>query len=164
MKKLSALIILAIAFSSCSTTTESGIDTSTISVADKYMNAIQTKNIDKLSSLLSDDFKGYGTMGDSTDKAGMIEKWKKLFNAYDSIQFLQSIKAAAKANEGPYPGDYVTCWSRMKVTYKDGRGPVDIGVNNIFRVSDGKINVARTFFNEADSMRQLGYQFIPPSK
>ena len=36
--------------------------------------------------------------------------------------------------------------------------PGDVGIE------DGKIVHSRTFYNEADALRQLGYSLVPPDK
>jgi limonene-1,2-epoxide hydrolase len=168
MKKLSLYVVImlfTIVLTSCSTsTTESGINTDNLSLGTKFMDAIHDKDTAKLDRIFADDFIGYGSgTGDSMNKAEAIAKWKTLFDTYESIEVLQSSSAAAKTNEGPNAGDYVTTWAGVKITYKNGKGPVTLAVNYIFRVKDGKINLSRAFFNEADTMRQLGYQFIPPA-
>jgi hypothetical protein len=34
-------------------------------------------------------------------------------------------------------------------------------MNAVYRIEDGKITVSRSFYNEADVLRQLGYDYYP---
>ena len=168
MKKLSFYIVIMlsmIAMASCSTgTTESGINTDILSVGTKFMDAWHDKDTAKLSRLLADDFVGLGpSTGDSMNKGEALAKWKSIMDNLDAIDVSQNFNAAAKVAEGPNAGDYVTSWARGNIKYKNGKD-VHITLNYVFRVKDGKIDRSISFVNEADTMRQLGYQIIPPAK
>jgi limonene-1,2-epoxide hydrolase len=164
MKKIffSASIIFLLA--SCSAN-DHDINTDNLSVVQKYLKAVESKDVDAMTSMLSDDYIGYGpSFSDSTNKTDAIANWKNVAeNLYDSIQYTRSVVLAAKLTDGPRPGDYIAQWASLKITYKDGRGPVYLNVSAVYRVENGKINLSRTFYDEADAYRQLGYQFVPPS-
>jgi hypothetical protein len=34
----------------------------------------------------------------------------------------------------------------------------------VYKIENGKIELSRTFYNEADVLRQLGYQFSMPNQ
>jgi len=163
MKKLAVLLSLA-ALASCSDN-GNNINTDNISVVKKYVEAVESKNVDAMAALLSDDYMGYGpSFSDSINKADAITNWKNLAaNLYDSIKYTRSVNLAAKITDGPRPGDYVVDWSSLKITYKDGRGPIYLYVNAVYRIENGKITMSRTFYDEADAYRQLGYTFVPPA-
>jgi hypothetical protein len=163
MKQLFAFLSPVLLLASCSSN-DQGINTDNIDVIEKYAQAVQNKNVDAMANLLADDYIGYGpSFGDSINKADAVASWKDLAaNLYDSIKYERSINMAAKVTDGPHPGDYVSSWSNMRITYKNGRGSVNLFVNVIYRVENGKITMSRTFYDEADAMRQLGYQFEPP--
>lgn len=168
MKKLSLYVLImlfTIVMASCtSSTTESGINTDILSVGTKFMNAWHDKDTAALSRLLADDFKGMGpATGDSMNKAEALVKWKSIMDAFESVEVLQNFNAAAKVSEGENAGDYVTSWAKTNIKYKDGKS-VKLTLNYVFRVKDGKIDRSLSFVNEADTMRQLGYQFVPPAK
>ena len=159
-----AVLLSLAALASCSAN-NNNINTDNISVVKKYVAAVESKNVNAMAALLSDDYIGYGpSFSDSINKADAIANWKNVAeNLYDSIQYTRSVNLAAKITDGPRPGDYVVDWSSLKITYKDGRGPVYLFVNAIYRIENGKITMSRTFYDEADAYRQLGYQFVPPS-
>jgi ketosteroid isomerase-like protein len=165
MKHLLTFLCLVLFLVSCSTA-DQGVNTGNIAVIERYAQAVQSKNVDSMAALLADDYIGYGpSFTDSINRADAIANWRNLVaNLYDSIQYTRSINMAAKVTEGPHPGDYVSSWSSVRITYKNGQGPVNLFVNVVYRVENGKITMSRTFYDEADAMRQLGYQFVPPSK
>src|SRR5690349_14036938 len=150
---------------SCSNT-DKGVNTDNIAVIERYAQAVESKNVDSMSALLADDYVGYGpSFTDSINKAEAVANWKDLLTTlYDSIKYTRSVNIAAKLTDGPHPGDYVSSWSSVRITYKNGKGPVNLFVNVIYRVENGKITLSRTFYDEADAMRQLGYNFVPPTE
>jgi hypothetical protein len=141
-----------------------GVNTDNIAIIERYAQAVEHKNVDSMSTLLSDDYKGYGpSVADSITKAEAVANWKNLMvNLYDSIHYTRSVNIAAKLTDAPHPGDYVSSWSSIRITYKNDKEPVNLFVNVIYRVDNGTITLSRTFYDEADAMRQLGYEFVPP--
>jgi hypothetical protein len=163
MKQLAAFISAVLLLASCAER-DKRINRDDFAVVERYTQAIQNRNVDSISTLLADDYMGYGpSFKDTINKADAIANWKSLAGTlYDSIQYNNTVNIASKVPDGPHPGDYVSSWSSVKITYKNGKGPVNLLVNVIYRVENGKITLSRTFYNEADSMRQLGYDFVPP--
>lgn len=164
MKQLLAYTCMILFLLSCNNANQ-GINTDNISVVERYAAAVQSKNVDSMAALLADDYVGYGpSFTDSINKAGAVANWRDLAaNLYDSITYTRSVNLAAKITDGPHPGDYVSSWSSVRITYKNGKGPVNLLVNVVYRIENGKITMSRTFYDEADAMRQLGYQFVPPA-
>ena len=164
--KQSITILSAILFLLSCNRSDQGIYNKNFDVIERYTQAVQNNNVDSMSALLSDDYVGYGpSFTDSINKAEAIANWRNLAaNLYDSIQYRNSVNIAAEVPDGPHPGDYVSNWSSVRITYKNGRGAVKLLVNIIYRVENGKITLTRTFYDEADAMRQLGYQFVPPGQ
>jgi limonene-1,2-epoxide hydrolase len=56
----------------------------------------------------------------------------------------------------------VITWAYLTIKYKDGRGPVNLWVNVEYKIENGKIAQSRTFYDEADVLRQLNYTIEPP--
>lgn len=139
-----------------------------LALANKYMQAVETNDIAMMSSLLADNYKGYGPSdGDSTDKEQAIQNWKyNIENLYESVKYSghQNIAVTIKEGEQALPGDWVSNWALLTIKYKDGRGPVHVWVNAVYKIENGKIVMSRTFYNEADVLRQLGYQFSMPAQ
>src|SRR4051794_10916994 len=165
MKQLIAFISAVLFLASCANK-DQGVNKDNFAVIERYAQAVQNKNVDSMSALLADDYMGYGpSFNDSINKADAVANWRNLVaTLYDSIQYTHSVNIAAKVPDGPHPGDYISSWSSMRITYKNGQGPVNLLVNVIYRVENGKITLSRTFYDEADAMRQLGYNFVPPGQ
>ena len=164
MKVIPAFLVLSILLAACSGAGEQErIGKENIAVIEKYIQAVQTKDTQVMSDLLADNYVGYGpSFSDSTNKEQAIANWKDVAeNLYDEIEYKRTVNIAAKVTEGPHPGNFVSDWASLKITYKDGRGPVFLNMNAIYRIENGKITLSRTFYNEADVLRQLGYDFSP---
>ena len=136
-----------------------------LALAEKYRHAVETKDIAIMDSLLADNYMGYGpSVGDSVTKAQAIDNWKtSVSTLYESIDYTQSETLPVTVPDGPRAGDWVSNWALLTIKYKDGRGPVQVWVNAAYKIENGKIVRSRTFYNEADVLRQLGYEFVQPT-
>lgn len=158
------LLCLSILIAACAdTNNQQQIEKENIAVIEKYIQAVQTKDTQTMSDLLADNYVGYGpSFSDSTNKEQAIASWKDVAeNLYDKIEYTRTVNIAEKVTDGPHPGNFVSDWASLKITYKDGRGPVYLNMNAIYRIENGKITLSRTFYNEADVLRQLGYDYFP---
>lgn len=164
MRTLLAVLLFGTLIAACSGDHQQSIDRENIAVIEKYIQAVQAKDTQTMSDLLSEDYIGYGpSYNDTTNKEQAIASWKDVAeNLYDKIEYTRTVNIGAKITDGPHPGNYVADWASLKITYKDGRGPVFLTMNAVYRVENGKITVSRTFYNEADVLSQLGYEFYPP--
>jgi limonene-1,2-epoxide hydrolase len=144
------------------------IEKENLEVVKKYMNAVETNNIEEMSALLADNYKGYGpSVNDSTTKEEAINNWKQnIANLYESVKYSRYQNVAIKVPEGEEAkaGQWVSNWAQVTIKYKDGRGPVEVWLNAVYKLENGKITLSRTTYNEADVLRQLGYEFLPPAK
>ena len=165
MKQFIFLLAISGSLFSCTSSTDKQAIES-LAIAKKYEEAVETNNIPAMDSLLADNYMGYGpSVGDSINKAGALESWKyNAENLYESIRYTrhQNIAVTVKEGEGADPGDWVSNWAYLTIKYKDGRGPVNVWVNAVYKIENGKIARSRTFYNEADVLRQLGYSMQPP--
>jgi len=158
MKQLIVLAIIGIFLAACTSSAEKK-ERENLAIAQKYMKAVETKNISVIDSLLADNYMGYGpSIGDSINKEGAVLNTKFLMdNLYESFEFTRHKEIAVTVRKGEAMGDWVLNWAYLTIKYKDGRGPVNLWVNIVYRIENGKIVHSRTFYNEADAMRQLGY-------
>lgn len=163
MKQLILFAAISIGLFSCSPSS-SNKESENLAIAKKYMEAVETKNSALMDSLLAENYMGYGpSVSDSTNKEEAIKNWKdNADNLYESIQYTRHKELAVTVKEGEAPGDWVLNWAYLTIKYKDGRGPVNVWVNAAYRIENGKIVHSRTFYNEADVLRQLGYTIVPP--
>ena len=161
MKQLIGLVIIGIFLAGCATSAEKK-EKENMAIALKYMKAVETKNIIAMDSLLAENYMGYGpSVGDSINKEGAILNFKYLAeNLYESFEYTRHKELAVTVKEGEAVGDWVLNWAYLTIKFKDGRGPVHVWVNVVYRIENGKIVHSRTFYNEADVLRQLGYSII----
>jgi limonene-1,2-epoxide hydrolase len=165
MKQFLFILLFFVTVSSCTSSTKEQTNAS-VAVVEKYKAAIQSKNYAAMDSLLADNYMGYGPSTiDSTNKAGALENWKNnAENLYESIEFsqVQNLPVVIEENtEGMAAGNWVSSWSLATIKYKDGRGPVQLWVNVEYKIENGKIVYTRTFYDEADVLRQLNYSIEP---
>jgi limonene-1,2-epoxide hydrolase len=162
MKQLILFIAICFSIISCKSDTDKKTSEN-IALVEKYLHAVDSNDVGTMESLLADNYKGYGpSIGDSITKKEAIENWKEhLTNLYETLDFTQSQIIALTIPEGPTAGDWVSNWVYLTIKYKDGRGPVHIWVNAIYKIENGKIARSRTFYNEADVLRQLGHVMVP---
>lgn len=158
MRKFFTLSAIVLFMAACSGNEQSKIEAENIAVIEKYIQAVQSKDTQTMSDLLADNYIGYGpSYYDTINKEQAIASWKEISeNLYDKIEYTRTVNIAATLTEGPHPGNWVSDWASLKITYKDGSGPVFMSINATYRVENGKITVSRSFYNEADVLRQLG--------
>ncbi len=128
-----------------------------IAIVEKYIQAVQNKDLKTMEDLLSDDYMGYGpAFSDSINKADAIANFKNVAeNLYDKISYARSLNIAAEVKDGPHPGNFVSNWAHLTISFKDGRGPINLYANTAYRIENGKITMTRTIYDEADAERQL---------
>lgn len=163
MKQLFLFTAISMGLFSCTSSTTNN-ESANLAIAKKYMEAIETKNVAIMDSLLDDHYMGYGpSVGDSTNKEDAIKSWKyNAENLYESLKYTRHKELAVTVKEGEAIGDWVLNWAYLTLKYKDGSGPVNIWVNVVYKIENGKIVHSRTFYNEADALNQLGYKIVPP--
>jgi len=164
MKKIFLFITICIGLFAC-TNSDDSKKTASLEIAKKYMEAVETNNPAIMDSLLAENYMGYGpSIGDSTNKTDAINNWKyNSANLYESVKYTryQNMAITVKEGEEAEAGDWVANWAYLTLKYKDGRGPVNAWVNSVYKIENGKIVRSRTFYNEADVLRQLGYTMTP---
>ena len=163
MKQLIPIAAICISFLACTSPAEKK-EKDNLAIARKYMEAVETKNVTVMDSLLADDYIGYGpSVGDSTNKEDAISNWKdNIESLYESIEYTRSKELAVSVTEGEAIGDWVLNWAYLTIKYKVGNEPVHLWVNAVYRIENGKIVQSRTFYNEADVLRQLHFMITPP--
>jgi ketosteroid isomerase-like protein len=154
-----------ICFAMCSCNNNAGKDdnhsTANLNIVESYRHAVESKDMNTLDTLLAANYKGYGpSVGDSITKEQTLQNWKnETTSLYESIEYTRSESYPITIESGPQSGDWVANWAYLTIKYKDGRGPVNVWVNATYKIENGKITRSRTFYNEADVLRQLGYAY-----
>jgi hypothetical protein len=165
MKQLIVLVVIGLSLFACTSSADKK-EKASLAIAQKYMEAVETGNVELMDSLLADNYIGYGpSVADSTNKEEALASWKfNSENLYESIEYTHHQELATTVKEGRAKGDWVLNWAYLTIKYIDGRGPVHIWVNVVYVVEKGKIVMSRTFYNEADVLRQLNYTINPPQE
>ena len=165
MKQMIVLALICLSFFACTSSADKK-EKANLAIAQKYMQAVETKNVALMDSLLADNYIGYGpSVGDSINKEEALSSWKyNSENLYESIEYTRHQDLAVTIKEGRAKGDWVLNWAFLTIKYKDGRGPVHAWVNVVYVIENGKIILSRTFYNEADVLRQLNYTIAPPQE
>ena len=165
MKQLIVLLIISITLFACTSSADQK-EKANLAIAQKYMQAVESKNVAIMDSLLAENYIGYGpSVGDSTNKEQAIINWKdNVDNLYESIKYTRHKELAVTVTEGEAVGDWVLNWALLTIKYKAGSVPVQLWVNAVYRIENGKIVQSRTFYNEADVLRQLRYMITPPQE
>ncbi|MCF8367020.1 MAG: ester cyclase [Bacteroidales bacterium] len=160
MKNLIFLAVLIIGLVGCTTTNEKK-NTENIDLVKSYVQAVENLDFESMSNFLDDNYLGMGpSYGDSIGKSDAVENWKwSVVNLYEKIKYDRSRFAAVTIPEGDNKGDWVANWAELTIDYKNG-GSVTILANSNYLVENGKIMRSITFYNEADVLRQLGYEMV----
>lgn len=135
-----------------------------VALVAKYLEAVDNNDYALMESLLADDYLGLGpSIDDTTNKEMAIANWKwNTENLYEDVRYERTETFGASIEEGPNAGDWAYNWAHVTITYKDGSGPVELLMNAVYKIENGKIARTRTFYNEADVWEQLGYRLFPP--
>ena len=165
MRSLIACIAISFTLFSC----DSGAgekEKENLAIAKKYMDAVEQKDVATMDSLLAENYMGYGpSVQDSINKQGALENFKiNAENLYESFEYSRHKELAVSVPDGETKGDWILNWAYLTIKFKDGRGPVNLWVNAVYKVENGKIVQSRTFYNEADALRQLGYTMERPAR
>jgi len=165
MKQLIVLALISLSLFACTSSADKK-EKANLAIAQKYMQAVETKNVALMDSLLADNYIGYGpSVSDSINKEEALLSWKSNSeNLYESIEYTHHQELATTIKEGRAKGDWVLNWAFLTIKYKDGRGPVNLWVNVVYVIENGKIKMSRTFYNEADVLRQLNYAIDTPQE
>ena len=166
MKQLLFLTAISISLFSCAPSADNK-EKENLAIVRSYKDAIETNNIAMIDSLLATNYKGYGpSVNDSINKEETIDNWKyNTENLYESFKFsrLQNFAKTVKENEEAEAGDWVSSWAYLTIKYKDGSSPVNVWVNAEYKIENGKIVYSRTFYDEADILRQLNSSIEMPA-
>jgi hypothetical protein len=165
MKQLIVFSLISLSLFACTSTADKK-EKANLAIAQKYMEAVETSNVLLMDSLLADNYMGYGpSVIDSTNKEEAISSWEfNTENLYESIEYTRHTELAVTIKEGRAKGDWVLNWALLTIKYKDGRGPVQVWVNIVYLIENGKIAMSRTFYNEADVLRQLNFTIVSPQE
>lgn len=161
MKKPLILAGLGLILFSCSPA-QKDTKTEDLTVVKNYVKAVESLDFDAMTEYLDDSYLGLGpSYGDSIDKSQAVQSWK--FNSekiYKKIEHTKAQYAFVTIPEGDSKGNWIATWSELHITFQNEQ-TITIWANSNYQVNGGKIVKSLTFYNEADALRQLGYEFWP---
>jgi hypothetical protein len=164
MKQLLLSAALALGLYSCTSSADK-TSAESLAIVKKYIDAVEANNSAAMDSLLADNYMGYGpSLADSTNKADALRNWKyNSENLYESIKYTrhQNIAVTVKEGQDAEAGDWVSNWAYLTIKFRNAGPTVNVWANTVYKIENGKIVRSRTFYNETDVLRQLGYVSIP---
>lgn len=130
-------------------------------VVKNYVTAVENLDFESMNTILDDKYMGLGpSYGDTIYKDQAIENWKYYVeNLYEKIQYTRSQFAPITISEGDAKGEWVANWAELHIVFKEG-GEAIIWANTNYQIENGKIVRSLTLYNEADALRQMGYQIV----
>jgi len=163
MKKYIILAALVAGLFAACTPNNSKKQAENVEVVKNYVTAVENLDFESMDKFLDDKYMGLGpSYGDTIYKDQAIENWKYYVeNLYEKIEYTRKQFAPVTLTEGDAKGDWVANWSEMRIVFKDGSGEVTLWANTNYMIENGKIIRSLTLYNEADALRQLGYQILP---
>jgi hypothetical protein len=161
MKKYIILTALVAGLFAC-TSNNTKKQAENVEVVKNYVTAVENLDFESMATLLDDKYMGLGpSYGDTIYKDQAIANWKYYVeNLYEKIQYTRSQIAPVTISEGDAKGEWVANWAELHIVFKEG-GEATIWSNTNYQVENGKIVRSLTLYNEADALRQLGYQIVP---
>src|SRR4051794_27728468 len=115
MKQVLSILAISICLFSCVDAKKK--EKENLAIAEKYMEAVETKNLGTMDSLLAEKYIGYGpSVGDSTDKGDALKTWKyNADNLYESFKYTRHKELAVSVTEGEAIGDWVLNWAYLTI-------------------------------------------------
>jgi hypothetical protein len=164
MKSIQKLVLFAglgLVLFSCSPSVETN-NTADLEVVKNYVKAVESLDYDAMTNFLDDNYLGLGpSYGDSINKTQAVNSWKfNSSNLYKKIEHTKAQYAYVTIPEGGGKGNWIASWSELKITFQNEQ-TVMIWANSNYQVENGKITKSLTFYNEADALRQMGFDFFP---
>ena len=130
-------------------------------VVGDFVNSLTSGDLDKAKSLLADKYKGYGPAPvDSTTTEQMISTWKENYKT-QSNRKVGFVTQTFRVLSGNLKGDWVSLWGDYSFT-QNGKN-VSFPFQYTARVSDGKIDTDRIYYDRMYILQALGYKVTPPA-
>ena len=161
MKKYIILTALVAGLFAC-TPNDTKKQAENVDVVKNYVAAVEKLDFESMDKFLDDKYMGLGpSYGDTIYKDQAIENWKYYVeHLYEKIQYTRSQIAPVTIAEGDAKGEWVANWAELHIVFKEG-GEATIWANTNYQIENGKIVRSLTLYNEADALRQMGYEIVP---
>ena len=133
-----------------------------IKIVSDYVNSLIGGDIDKATSMLADNYIGYGPgPNDSSDFQKTTEIWKQNITDQQNRK-IDFVAETFNIKSGDLSGHWVSTWGTYSFTQngKDLKFPYQYTAH----VSNGKIDKDRIYYDQLYIVQALGYTVTPPSK
>jgi hypothetical protein len=166
MKKSVFALILAVVVAACMQppSTNDGRNLSNEAIVVKYADALVNGRVDEMGTYLADNYKVYGpAMTDSATREQELQGWRNNWDSvYTSISYDRYAMLSTHVDSGRVAGDWVFDWGIVTLNFKSGKTPVNFWWHGVHRIKDGKIDLARGFYDVNDILVQRGFTVTPP--
>lgn len=132
-------------------------------VLNNYLDALVTSNLDRARSLLAANYQEHGPGYEKPMNAEQaIDSWQNSLNQRTDHRITDRRTLAYREKSGLNEGDWVMGWGVYHWKEKAGGAMVDLPYQISARVSDGKLEEARYYYDRATVRDKMGYVAIPP--
>jgi hypothetical protein len=161
MKIYIILFALTVGLFACTSSVEKK-QAENVELVKNYVKAVENLDFEAMGNYLDVNYLGMGpSYGDSIGKMDAVANWQWCVeNLYEKIHYTRSRFAPVTIPDGDNKGDWVGNWAEMNIVFKDNGGSVTVWANSNYLIENGKIKRSITFYNEADVLRQLGYEMV----
>lgn len=131
-------------------------------VVSDFINALTNDNLEKANSLLAEKYKGYGPSPlDSSTTEQTINSWKES-NKIQLNRKVSFVTQTFRVLLGDLKGNWVSVWGDYGFT-QDGKS-VSFPFQYTARVTNGKIDTDRIYYDRMYIFQTLGFKLTPPAK
>jgi ketosteroid isomerase-like protein len=129
-------------------------------VVSDFVNALTSGDLDKAKSLLAENYKGYGpSPTDSTNIEQTLKSWNENYKI-QSNRKVSFVTQTFKVLSGDLKGSWVSLWGDYSFT-QDGKN-VTFPLQYTARVTNGKIDTDRVYYDRLYIIQALGYKVTAP--
>ncbi|HEY9001590.1 MAG TPA: nuclear transport factor 2 family protein [Mucilaginibacter sp.] len=126
-----------------------------------FTNWLVGGDADKAATLLAPDFKAYGPApSDSGNTEQLVKGWKENYKT-QSDRKVNFVLESFHVKSGDYMGNWVAVWGDY--TFTSMGKTVKFPYHCVYKVTKGKINSSRIYFDNLYIVQQLGYKVTPPA-
>ena len=129
-------------------------------VVSDFINALTDGKLDKAKMLMADNYKGYGpSPNDSTTSTKTISAWQENYKT-QSNRKVNFITQTFRVKSGDLKGNWVSLWGSYSFT--QNAKEVTFPLQYTARVTEGKIDMDRVYYDRLYILESLGYKITPP--
>ena len=131
-------------------------------VVGDFVNALTAGDLVKAKSQLADGYKGYGPAPtDSTNPEQTISNWTENYKT-QSDRKVTFVTQTFRVLQGDLKGDWVSLWGDY--TFTQSGKTLKFPLQYTARVTNGKIDTDRVYYDRLYIVTSLGYTVTPPAK